>query len=98
VSRAVRRLKPKPALHVAGENDELVKFAGQQQIMQAVRVINGCEGQGKGWGKGCLLYASKKGTPFVSFIHPGGHQYPDEAPPIIVRFFKEHTRMAPPQP
>jgi polyhydroxybutyrate depolymerase len=97
-SRAIRTLKPKPALHVAGEKDELVKFAGQQRVMQAVRAINGCEEQATEWGKGCLHYASKKGAPFVSFIYPGGHRFPAEAPPIIVKFFKEHPRKAPSSP
>ena len=30
----------------------------------------------------------------MSFIHPGGHEYPREAPPLIVRFFQEHPPAA----
>ena len=48
--------------------------------MNAVRGINGCEPEGKEWAKSCLEYPSSKGTPFVSFIHPGDHKYPAEAP------------------
>jgi len=28
----------------------------------------------------------------VTFIHPGGHNYPAEGPALIVKFFKEHAR------
>lgn len=91
-SRSIRSLKPKPALHVAGENDQLVRFSVQQLAMQAVRRINGCRETGEPWGEGCTLYRSETGTPFVSFIHPGGHRYPAEAPELIVKFFKEHIK------
>ena len=38
-SRAIRRLKPKPAMHVAGRNDKLVLFAWQERAIEAVRRI-----------------------------------------------------------
>ena len=93
-SRSARTAKPKPVLHIAGENDPLVRFAAQRIAMNAVRKINGCEETAKEWAKGCLQYATDKGTPFVSFIHPGDHRYPAEAPALIVKFFKEHVRPA----
>jgi polyhydroxybutyrate depolymerase len=93
-SRHVRSLTPKPAMHIAGENDQLVRFAGQELTMQAVRRINGCRETGEIWAAGCTLYPSDTGTPFVSFVHPGGHRYPAEAPALIVKFFKEHARGA----
>jgi polyhydroxybutyrate depolymerase len=94
-SRSIRSLKPKPAMHIAGEKDEIVRFAGQQRVMQAVRTINGCVEPPKEWAKGCLLYPSKKDAPFVSFIHPGDHKYSDQASALIVKFFKEHARKSP---
>jgi polyhydroxybutyrate depolymerase len=93
-SRSLRSCKPKPALHIAGENDPLVRFAGQQLVMSAIRAINGCEPRGQEWAQGCTLYPSKTGTPVVTFIHAGDHKYPAEAPPLVVRFFKEHARPA----
>ena len=84
-------LKPKPVLHVAGEKDPLVKFVWQQQTMNALRNLNGC-GAGKPWAKDCTLYESKLGTPVVTFIHPGTHKFPEVAPALIVKFFKEHTQ------
>jgi polyhydroxybutyrate depolymerase len=93
-SRSIRSLKPKPAMHIAGENDQLVRFAVQELAMQAVRRINGCQETGESWAEDCTLYPSATGTPFVTFIHAGGHKYPAQAPPLIVRFFKEHVRIA----
>lgn len=88
--------KPLPTLHVAGEKDNLVKYSWQQLSMGAVRKVNGCEDKGKPWAKdGSLVgtvYASSTGTPFVSVIHPGTHQFPEEAPRLIVKFFKEHAK------
>jgi len=85
------RLKPKPVLHVAGEQDPLVKFTWQQQTMDALRRLNEC-GKGKPWAKNCTVYESKVGAPVVTFIHPGTHQFPVAAPAIIVRFFQEHSQ------
>lgn len=84
-------LKPKPVLHMAGENDPLVRFAWQQRTIEEVRKINGC-GQGEPWGEHCTLYPSRTGTPVVTYIHPGGHQFPAELPPVIVKFFKQHAK------
>ncbi|MEO6787084.1 MAG: dienelactone hydrolase family protein [Chthoniobacteraceae bacterium] len=85
-------LKPKPVIHIAGENDPLVKFEWQKLMMEAVRKINQC-GDGEPWDgiNGCTLYPSKIGAPVVAFIHPGTHTYPSEAPALIVKFFKEHA-------
>jgi polyhydroxybutyrate depolymerase len=86
--RLMDQLKPKPVLHLAGENDPLVKFSWQKQTIDAVRKLDQC-GEGKPWGENCTIYASKIGMPVVTFIHPGGHAVPPEAPATIVKFFKE---------
>jgi polyhydroxybutyrate depolymerase len=89
--RNLAKLKPKPVLHVAGQNDQLVKFAWQKLTMDALRRLNEC-GEGKEWGKWCTEYPSKIGAPVVTFIHPGTHQFPAAAPAAIVKFFKQHAR------
>lgn len=88
------KLRPKPVLHVAGENDELVKFEWQQLMVAALRALNGC-GEGRTWKeiRGCILYESKQGAPVVTFIHPGTHAFPREAPGLIVRFFKDYAKL-----
>ena len=88
--------QPKPVLHLAGENDRLVKFEWQKLSIEAARKLNGCESAGKPWAtagdlKG-TLYPSKTGTPLITVIHPGGHTYPKEAPELIVKFFREQAK------
>lgn len=90
-SALVGKLTPKPVLHVAGEKDELVKFAWQQQTMTALRKLNQC-GEGQSWDKLCTIHASPLGAPVVTMIHPGTHAYPAAAPALIVKFFKEHAK------
>lgn len=84
------RLKPKPVLHVAGQDDPLVKFEWQERTIAAVKNLNEC-GAGEPWEKNYMLYPSKLGAPVVTVIHPGTHAYLREAPPLIVTFFREHA-------
>ncbi len=84
------KLKPKPALHIAGEKDPLVKYEWQKLTMEALRKLDGCDAEGSTWAEHSTLYPSKTGTPVVTFIHPGGHEFPKAAPALIVKFFKEH--------
>jgi polyhydroxybutyrate depolymerase len=93
--RIAAKLKPKPVLHLAGRNDTLVKFTWQEMTMAAVRRVNGCATTGKPWGAEATLYPSNTGTPVVTFIHPGGHVFPEAAPALIVKFFKEHPGVKP---
>ncbi|MEO5801920.1 MAG: prolyl oligopeptidase family serine peptidase [Verrucomicrobiota bacterium] len=85
--------KPKPVLHVAGENDPLVKFTWQKMMMEALRKLNQC-GEGTPWEKEkeCTIYESRVGAPVVTYIHPGTHKYPEEAPRMIVKFFKQQAQ------
>jgi polyhydroxybutyrate depolymerase len=94
VASYVSQLKPKPAMHLAGEQDPLVKFAWQKATMDAVRRLNGCDAEGTAWDKQCTLYPSKTGTPLVTFIHAGGHEFDPNAPRLIVKFFQEHPAPA----
>jgi polyhydroxybutyrate depolymerase len=93
VDKAFEKLKPKPVLHLAGEKDELVKYEWQKPLMQRLRKLNGCDEKGKPAGKYCTEYSSKDGpVVVVTYIHPGGHQFPAEAPARIVEFFKAHSK------
>lgn len=92
-SKSARMLTPKPSIHIAGETDPLVRYAWQKRTMQRIRKLNRC-GEGEPWSSsGDLtgtLYPSD--NPLVTLIHPGGHKFPAEAPELIVRFFKQHSR------
>ena len=85
------KLKPKPALHLAGENDPLVKYVWQEAIIAKLCTLNQC-GEGEPWGEYCTLYPSKIGAPVVAYIHPGAHGFPAGAEKVIVKFFREHAK------
>jgi polyhydroxybutyrate depolymerase len=84
------KLMPKPAMIIGGKSDPLVKFEWQERTMAAVRNVNGCAATGESWDKQCTIYPSKGGTPLVTCIFPGGHQFNPAAPALIVKFFKEY--------
>lgn len=88
---AERVFKPKPCMHIAGTADPLVKYAWQELAMAKVKQINQCDPEGKPWAKNCTLFPSKTGAPFVAFIHQGTHKFPEEAPALIAKFFKEQA-------
>ena len=96
VARYTKDLKPKPCLHASGEKDPLVKPEWQKAMTETVRKLNGCDTDGKSWDKAGKLvgtvYDSKGGTPFVSLVGPGGHEFPPEAPKLIVQFFQQHAK------
>lgn len=93
--REAAQLKPKPAMHIAGDNDPLVKFQWQKLSIDAVRQVNGCGETGVPWEKVCTLYPSASGAPFVTYIQSGGHKFPPDAPALIVKFFRQHPAAAP---
>lgn len=92
----VKELSPLPVIHVAGENDPLVKFAWQQATFAAVRRFNHCVDTAKPWAKeGVLeasLFESDRGAPLVTALHAGGHEYAKGSSELIARFFKAQVR------
>jgi len=92
----VKELPPLPVIHVAGENDPLVKFAWQQATFVAVRRFNHCADTSKPWAKEGVLtaaiYESDRGAPLVTALHAGAHEYPKGASELIARFFKTQVR------
>lgn len=53
-----------------------MKFEWQQVMIDLVKKTNGC---------------AAEGTPFMAYVHPGIHKFPDEAPALIASFFKEQA-------
>ncbi len=90
-ARSLPALRPKPVFHVAGENDPLVKFVWQKQMIAGLLRLDRCD-PSPSLALGLVVHASKLGTPVVTFIHPGGHEFPAEAPPRIVEFFQAHPK------
>ncbi len=90
LGRGFRGLTPKPVLHVGSPQDELVKFAWQERMLDHVLKLNGC-GAFKPDAMGYTDYPSKSGNDVAVYLHAGGHKYPSEvAPELIVKFFQAH--------
>jgi polyhydroxybutyrate depolymerase len=81
-------LKPRPVLCIAGKADEVVRFETQERSIEAVQKINSCAAESQPWKAGAKIYDSPGGTPVVTYIHEGGHSFPDDARKVIVEFFK----------
>jgi len=81
----------RPALIVSGEKDPKVKIEKAKETIAEVRKLNDCAEEGKPWlFEGTVLYASSKHIPLVTYIHSGGHELPQPAHEMIVKFFKLH--------
>lgn len=83
---------PKPVFAIAGQNDPLVHFDWQEGMIDWLRSLNKCS-SGQPWDvdKKITLYPSSVNAPVLTYIHPGGHIVPEDAPALIVKFFQEHT-------
>lgn len=83
----------KPVFHIAGEKDPLVKFIGQKLTLDKIKSANGCQKEGRNIGTYATFYEGENGNDVVAYFHPGGHEYPrEEAPQMIVDFFKAHVK------
>ena len=92
IVKGLTDFKPKPVFHLAGQNDPIVKFAWQQFTIEEVKRTNQCSAEGQPWADKCTLYPSKVNAPLVTYIHPGGHELPPDAPALIVKFFRGQVK------
>jgi polyhydroxybutyrate depolymerase len=85
-------LQPLPAMHLAGREDAIVRFTIQERTMEHARRVNRCEAESTTLDSIGDQYASTLNTPFVEYVHGGGHEFLSDAPNRIVAFFKMHAR------
>lgn len=78
-------------LHIAGDNDPLVKFAWQSMTIESVKKQNQSR-EGSPREEKCTQYPSKVAAPVVTYITSSSHKFPAEAPGLIVMFFEEHEK------
>jgi polyhydroxybutyrate depolymerase len=86
------QLMPKPALHLMGEADPLVKPLMQRATYNKVLLINDCSKEGTKLDSNATLYAGKNGNDVIIFLHSGGHGYPINANQTIIDFFKKYSK------
>jgi len=87
---SVKPAQPKPLFHVAGTRDATIPFADQQDAIETARRVDGVTGKGASCGNGCTIYGSSGAAPVMTWIHSGGHDYPDSTSEQIAKFFREH--------
>jgi len=86
--RVLYLMKPKPAMHIMGENDPLVKPEWQKLMCNRILKLNSCSAEGQVYAPDATFYPSTTSTPVVLYVHPGGHVYPEEANAVVIQFFK----------
>ncbi len=82
------------AMQVAGKSDPVVSFTRQQSTSQAICNLDKCSSTGSTWATGpyntvATHYSSSINDPVVFLKYDGNHTYPDNVPPLIVKFFQE---------
>jgi polyhydroxybutyrate depolymerase len=89
---SVHLTQPRPLFHVAGRADMQIPFTDQQAAMQAAIAANRVGGATASCGNGCTTYGANTAAPVMTWIHPGGHSYPDSTSERIAQFFRDHPR------
>ncbi len=85
---SVRPTTPKPVLHVAGARDGQVPLASQLETIDIVRRVNGVTAR-TSCGADCTLYQASDRPPVMTWVHPGGHEYPVTTEDRIAKFFRD---------
>lgn len=87
----IRGATPRSIFAIAGENDPIVRYDGQVRGIEVYRQVlktDPSKAVTKGYAKS---EPGVNGTELVTYLHPGGHEFPQEALPLVVEFFKRHT-------
>ena len=87
---SVQPKQPKPLFHVAGTRDAQIAFADQKAAIETALRVDGVSGKGASCGNGCTIYGSSSAAPVMTWIHPGGHEYPQGTSERIAKFFRDH--------
>lgn len=85
-------VKPKPALIIAGEKDQLVPFALQRASLDAVIRLNGADRTGETWADSAVLHKSSKGLDVGAYLYSGDHTMPANAGALMARFFVDRAQ------
>ena len=86
---SVKPAQSKPVFHVAGTQDTQIPFADQQKAIDIAKHVDGATDKGASCGSGCVIYRSGAAD-LMTWIHPGGHEYPPTTSDRIAKFFRDH--------
>ncbi len=90
--RLIRDSRPKPLFMILGEQDRVAPFNGQLRSVELARELlrtDASKARTEGLAR---TEPGRDGTELVVYIHPGGHEYPEDATPLVVKFFERHKR------
>ncbi len=79
---------PKPLLQIAGRQDTTIPFREQEAAIEIAKRVDGVKDKGTACGVDCTMYGGATSTPLLTWIHPGGHEYPSGTSELIVKFFR----------
>lgn len=88
----IRDATPRSIFAIAGENDRIVRYDWQVRGIEVYRRVlktDASKAVMKGYAK---IESGINGTELVTYLHPGGHEFPQDALPLVVEFFKRHSR------
>ncbi|MGH9937363.1 MAG: alpha/beta hydrolase family esterase [Blastocatellia bacterium] len=88
----IRDATPRSIFAIAGENDRVVRYDGQVRSIEVYRGVlktDPSKAVTKGYAK---TEPGINGTELVAYLHPGGHEFPQDALPLVVSFFQRHEK------
>jgi polyhydroxybutyrate depolymerase len=89
--RLIAEAPPRPVLMVIGEKDRVAPRDGQEKSVALARARLGTDPQTM-WADGLLRSESgPDGLELATWIHPGGHEFPRAALPVVADFFRRHA-------
>jgi polyhydroxybutyrate depolymerase len=90
--RLIRDCQPKSIFMIMGEKDTIAPFAWQRRSIDLVRQVLKTDASKAKIEGLARTETGKDNTELVVYIHSGGHEFPDEAIPLVVKFFQRHKR------
>ncbi len=83
---------PKSIFIIAGEKDALVPFQSQLLSVEYARKLLQTDSSRTVTHGHAQMEPGTNDTELVTYLHPGGHEWPQEATPMVVKFFQRHVR------
>jgi polyhydroxybutyrate depolymerase len=83
---------PRSIFAIAGEKDPIVRYDGQVRGIEVAREVLKTD-PSKAVTDGYLKSEpGAQGTELVTYLHPGGHEFPQETLPLVIEFFKRNPK------
>ncbi len=86
----INQAKPKPVMMIMGERDRLVPIRSQRTSIELARKLLRTDEANAISDPYLTVEHGPDGLELVTYIHPRGHSWPEDATPHIVEFFKRH--------